>query len=794
MGKNGQTVSKANTNKYEDTSILQSTLLRNILESPKDIVIFAWDKNYCYLAFNENHRNTMKHIWNVDIQIGICMLDYIGHFDDRKKAKINFDRALKGEDFTLIEIYGDENINRCYYQDVYSPIYSDSDQVIGLTLYLTDITKQRKIEIELENYRTSLEKLVDQRTEQLQKASRIKDEFLANTSHELRTPLHGILGLCSNLSGNITQATHSKFTSGISTIEVCAHRLLRLINDILDVAKLRHQQIQLSHQAVKLPELFQNIQAIYQPLAAKKNLKLSIKCTPNIANVWADADRLQQILHNLLGNALKFTTQGSISITASVQQHTIIIAITDTGIGIEQEAQQVIFSAFTQGNNSLTYAQGTGLGLSITQQLVKLHGSQLYLDSTPGVGSCFSFALAITDKIPKSNSTYLTQLAAHCILSSPSAAVVADNPIQPFNILVVDDDPINVQILIDHLATAGYSTSIACNGQEALSKLAQQCPDMILLDIMMPVMDGFSACSKIRQQYTKQELPIVFVTAKNQVDDFLHGLAIGGNDYLVKPFSQQELYARIDNLLSLLTQHRRIKQVNEFWQNYNTTRGAYALLADKIIALLQADIHILGVNFYQASSLGHQDFNAVWLTKAHQLAAHKSNNIISATVYHYQDKYALVLEEKILCHYKIDILFAKLPSTDDIAYLTQVMQQLVQLEQHAQPVLSTLEFKVLSDFTSYSNQWLWIQAQQKVSLIKLTTGAEKIIDCTLKTLCHILPGSECVQVHRSYLVAVQHIKKSNIRRCSTSKYELMIDNKIIPIGQSYWSIVKKLLA
>ncbi len=402
---------------------------------------------------------------------------------------------------------------------------------------------------------TTLEK----QNQELKHLDQLKNEFLANTSHELRTPLNGIIGIAESLidgaTGNLPPLTHANLT----LIASSGRRLANLVNDILDFSKLRHNHLELQLKPVDLRAITNVILTLSQPLIADKELQLINTVPAELPPAEADENRLQQILHNLIGNAIKFTPEGTIVVSAdTLSPSHLAITISDTGIGIPEDKFSRIFESFEQaeGSTARTYG-GTGLGLAITKQLVELHGGQISVKSQLGIGSDFTFTLPIAQgqvqskpQISVMKISELTELPSPITnLNLPS---LITNDEQQFKILIVDDEPINRQVLINNLSLYNYAITEASNGEEALAVMENGfIPDLILLDLMMPRMTGYEVCQKIRSRFPAHELPIVMLTAKNQVADIVEGFTSGANDYLSKPIQKPEMLARIKTHISL---------------------------------------------------------------------------------------------------------------------------------------------------------------------------------------------------------------------------------------------------
>ncbi|MFB2923294.1 ATP-binding protein [Aerosakkonema funiforme] len=424
---------------------------------------------------------------------------------------------------------------------------------------------------QLQDYFAALEK----QNEDLKHLDQLKNEFLANTSHELRTPLNGIIGIAESLIDGATGELPQTTQANLNLIVSSGRRLSNLINDILDFSKLRHKNIELQLKPVDLRSITNVILTLSQPLVAHKNLKLINSIPADFPPAEADENRLQQILHNLVGNAIKFTPAGTVEVLAELVPFEKVLAsadrsqipnakckiqitVSDSGIGIPEEKFDRIFESFEQaeGSTARDYG-GTGLGLAVTKKLVQLHGGELSVKSKVGEGSQFTFTLPISSigkveisrpviAIKDNQNIELTT----SILSQHLEATI--NTQKQFKVLIVDDEPINRQVLINNLSLYNYAITEASNGQEALAVMEDGfIPDLILLDVMMPRMTGYEVAQKIRDRFPAYELPIVMLTAKNQVTDIVEGFESGANDYLSKPIQKKEMLARIKTHISL---------------------------------------------------------------------------------------------------------------------------------------------------------------------------------------------------------------------------------------------------
>ncbi|MBF0277697.1 MAG: AAA family ATPase [SAR324 cluster bacterium] len=400
--------------------------------------------------------------------------------------------------------------------------------------------------------------------------SELKDEFLANTSHELRTPLHGIIGLA---EGMLDTAVQSIGREELSLIVSSGKRLSHLIDDILDFSLLKSEELELALKAVDLREIAETVITACKPLLKSESVVLLNEISSDLPPAHADEDRLQQILYNLVGNAVKFTHQGIIRVEAFQKEAVLIICVRDTGIGFDLKHLEQIFTPFERTDEISKSYPGIGLGLAITKQLIELHKGKIEVESVIGKGSHFYFSLPVSKKTAAPLQVLPDRIqvkrgpsapdALSLVLDAHGQGEVQDNRSDDsrYHILIVDDDPVNLRVVAGQLTPRGYRMTSAVNGLEALEILEDEGPfDLIVLDVMMPQLNGYQTCRKIREKFSKGELPIILLTAKNRVDDLSQGLQAGANDYLTKPFSREELLARVEAHLQLKDSFQQMQE------------------------------------------------------------------------------------------------------------------------------------------------------------------------------------------------------------------------------------------
>lgn len=410
----------------------------------------------------------------------------------------------------------------------------------------------------------------------------LKDEFLANTSHELRTPLHGMINMADSLIEGADGALNENMTRDLSMISALGRRLSHLIDDILDLARLKNGgEMLFRRQAVHLPTVAANVLEVVKHTSGRKSIAFMFDCPADLPLVDADEDRLAQILYNLLGNAVKYTAQGMVGIFAAREGDFVSVAVTDTGIGIPADKVQEIFESYERlgAEGSSRIAAGTGLGLGIAKRLVELGGGRISVESEVAVGSTFRFTVPVAKEAGGAGAVPVADVAgavpvaqvagaAAVALSAAAEEIAAEatqeareRPGRRFplpgeraggTILVVDDDPVNRQVLTNLLSLDGYRVEEAESGKEALVMLQGGTnADLLIADWMMPRMSGLELCRSVRERYSLSDLPFLLLTARNRAGDILAGFDAGINDFLGKPVDAGELRARVRTLVQL---------------------------------------------------------------------------------------------------------------------------------------------------------------------------------------------------------------------------------------------------
>jgi PAS domain S-box-containing protein len=503
--------------------------LESILDNTTSL-IYIKDPAGRYVMANRRFREVL----------GVKEADVIGHtdanFSTREKAAhyrsldeqvIRTGKSLEIEE--VIPVPGGE----VYLLSIKFPLLDGGGRLIGIGGIATDITE-----------RVHNQQQLIAATKEAQSAKGMQELFLANMSHEIRTPMNGIQGMTDLLLDTPLSSQQREFAR---IIKRSANNLLVIVNDVLDFSKIKAGKLAIEKIEFRLKDVLDNVGAMFSHRIAKKGLRLLVETDPGIPETLkGDPYRLNQVLTNLVGNAIKFTEKGWVRVEVTAQERTasqvnLLFSVSDSGIGIPEASIPHLFEHFSQAGLDISRRYGgTGLGLAICQQLLQLQGGDITVKSREKEGSTFQFRLSYGYKGPSE-------------ANAPAAAMVSD----PFQqqclagkrFLVAEDNEVNQQ-LIDHvLKKGGGEVRLAGDGEEAVGFLKMgETYDLIIMDLQMPVMDGYAATQYIRQEL-RLSTPIIAMTATAMVDEQLRCLEVGMNDYMTKPFEFADLYKRINNLL-----------------------------------------------------------------------------------------------------------------------------------------------------------------------------------------------------------------------------------------------------
>ncbi|HJS53601.1 MAG TPA: GAF domain-containing protein, partial [Chitinophagaceae bacterium] len=414
-----------------------------------------------------------------------------------------------------------------------------------------------------------------------EKANEAKSAFLSTVSHELRTPLTSVLGFAKIIRKRLeekifpivdnkdprTGKTISQISENLHVVISEGERLTHLINDVLDLAKIEAGKMEWNQENVSMSEVAERAIAATTALFDQKALKLVRQIDTDLPEITGDRDKLIQVIINLISNSVKFTDKGSVTCSVTKQKDEIVVSISDTGIGIAPEDFDAVFEQFKQvGGDTLTdKPKGTGLGLPICKEIVEHHGGRIWLESEVGKGSTFSFALPVNKTNGRARPMHLNDLVKQL------KEQVAQSQISMFGkaskILIVDDDDSIRSLLNQELGEAGYIIMEAGNGKEALECVRNQKPDLIILDIMMPEMNGFDVAAVLKNDPQTMDIPIIVLSV---VQDKTRGFRIGVDRYLTKPIDTGLLFNEIGNLLEQGKSKKKVMVVDQDSATVNT--------------------------------------------------------------------------------------------------------------------------------------------------------------------------------------------------------------------------------
>ncbi len=405
-----------------------------------------------------------------------------------------------------------------------------------------------------------------QQKEDLEELSQVKSRFFTNISHELRTPLTIIGGMV----GQIRKQPKQWLDRGLTMIERSNANLLRLVNQILDLRKLESGNLTLELTHGDIISYLRYIVESFQSFAESKGIRLHFLDYSKQVEMDYDPEKVLQIISNLLSNAIKFTPKnGEVYLSVSVEElggnskkKQLQIMVKDTGVGIPKEKQAHVFDRFYQVDDSATRGgEGTGIGLALTKELVLLMKGKIDVQSEEGKGSTFLLIIPIGSTITPTNPTVTTPISmTHVGLQSVAAAnpseqeedsnTVPTDSTDQDHLLIIEDNP-DVVLYLQAIIGKSYVVSIARNGEEGIQKAVNEIPDLIISDVMMPIKDGFEVCDTLKKDERTSHIPIVLLTAKADLDSKMQGLRRGADDYLAKPFNEEELRLRLQNLLAI---------------------------------------------------------------------------------------------------------------------------------------------------------------------------------------------------------------------------------------------------
>lgn len=507
--------------------------LNAILESTRNL-IYAFDRNLNLISFNSSFKENLEHLLKQNglVKADINLNDIPIHEERKSSLLSNIEKCFLGEQFTVLEqvSFSNDLMKEIpWYETTFNPIINSLGEVTGVAIYSQDVTEKKKIEHDL----------LQAKNDAIA-AAQAKSEFLSNMSHEIRTPMNAIIGLTELLLEETFEGT---ILENIKSIKYSADNLLVIINDILDFSKIEAGKVTFENIDFDIRHRMNELRKTFEHRTKEKGLDFIINVANDVPSVIkGDPYRLNQILFNLVGNAIKFTSEGHIEVTVKPIQSqadkvNLEFTVKDSGIGIPASQQSKIFESFTQANTDTTRKYGgTGLGLAITKNLVQLQGGEINIESEVGVGTSFIV------KIP-----YQNGLETNLEKNIQKKDELSD--LSSLNILLVEDNIMNQFVAKQFFKKWNNELIIANHGAEAITVLRERSDiDIVLMDLQMPEMSGFQAAEIIRGQNAvvkNPDIPIIALSADAFLETRRKVIEAGMNDYVTKPFKPEELYSKI---------------------------------------------------------------------------------------------------------------------------------------------------------------------------------------------------------------------------------------------------------
>ncbi|MBO0991993.1 hybrid sensor histidine kinase/response regulator [Bacillus sp. SD088] len=450
----------------------------------------------------------------------------------------------------------------------------------------------------------------------LQKEDKRKDTFLQNVAHEMRNPLHGILNISQAVTAREEETLNRKSIEDLNLLNTVGKRMTFLLNDLLELERFKENRIALQPYDISIYGVTEAVISILRFMIEGKSVTLVNRIPKNFPPVFADENRVNQILFNLLHNAIKYTNEGEISVQASVQGEWASISVQDTGKGIEEELLNELFEPYFQATDDME--NGFGLGLNISQQLVEMHGGKITIRSKSGEGSIFTFTLKLSSHTQQDTVANIPLIVQERQIASEEFAVSIElenskNTVEslktsdhkPIRILVVDDDPINLKVMESIFEVELFHVYTTTNGKQALTMINGHEWDIMIVDVMMPHMSGYELTAHVRERYSIVEMPILLLTAHNRTEDIELGFQVGANDYVTKPVNAPELIARVKSLTSVKQSMSERLRMEAAWLQAQIKPHFILNTFNSIAALSRLDLDRMDKLIHELSNFIH---------------------------------------------------------------------------------------------------------------------------------------------------------------------------------------------